>query len=164
MRYRFNVIKPQVRPSPPPSHLEGGPGRIALALILGLLLAWLIAVPARPWVSSYVSDESAGGVPDQLFAIEALAGALIAVIGTLLRALAHQRSDRKNMDYLGKLFAVAALGFVLLAAQSKLLPGLSALIVTILTTAALVTIIICLCIAVWQRRRTTEAQVSPTAG
>lgn len=100
----------------------GGPKLTLVAIASGFLLSGLTAL-----VSSIAVDNAYPGADyqwraDQLFGIQAFIAAIATIVGTILRALSHNRTSRKNMDYLGKLFAVGALGFVLLAAQAKIAP------------------------------------------
>jgi hypothetical protein len=97
-------------------------------------------------------------VQEQLLAIVVLGGALLAFIGTTLRAFAHNVSDRKNYDYAGKLLAVAALMFTLTGAMSAIDPGLRNAVVTtfvllIVGTACAIAVIAALVIGEREYRR-----------
>ncbi|MFJ3035573.1 hypothetical protein ACIPC2_14285 [Curtobacterium pusillum] len=116
------MIKPQKPYKDDKGALYGGPRLTGVAVGSGLALSAVTALVSIFFVDTFFPTADPQWRADQLFGIEAFIGALVAITGTLLRALSHNYGPKKNMDYLGKLFAVGTLGFVLLAAQAKLAP------------------------------------------
>ncbi|MCS0644966.1 hypothetical protein [Curtobacterium flaccumfaciens] len=98
---------------------------VGLALAAGLALSWLTAAVSIRWFDAQYPHADNQVRSDQLFSIQAFVAALLAILSTLFLALAHNRDNRRNMDYVGKLFAVGTLGFVALAAQETVDPEIS---------------------------------------
>ncbi|MBM7411278.1 ABC-type nickel/cobalt efflux system permease component RcnA [Clavibacter michiganensis] len=68
-------------------------------------------------------------IQEQLLAIILFGGVVLALIGAILRAFAHNVAKRKDSDYVGKLFGLASLMFTLTGAMAAIDPGLQKTVV-----------------------------------
>jgi hypothetical protein len=70
-------------------------------------LVSLLATHVANWTSTTTSSST---YLSNVLGFTALAGLLVALIGTLLRTFAHNRKDAKDLDLVGKCLAFAATG------------------------------------------------------
>lgn len=99
---------------------RGSKSWVGAAALGGAALSYFSARISATWFDAEFPLATIDERVDQLFAIQAFIAAVLAITSTLCFALAHNRDDRKNTDYVGKLLAVSTLVFISLAAQRGL--------------------------------------------
>lgn len=132
---------------------EGGPLLVGTALVVGLGLT-AISILAPAWRDASVAQAP----PEDRIGPAIAIGAILGTLGTLLRAVAHNRSGAwRDVDYAGKLLAVATVSSVIITAFTKLTEAEQGSLQTLATVAAvliaLISVSIRLTQAVLSRRR-----------
>ena len=102
----------------------------------GLLAGLLIAVAQVSAVGFFIPLLREAGLEgqaltDQVFALLALLVVITALVGAILRAYAHGHESRKDCDYAGKVFALAATIGISFSATYALVEPLQALVINI---------------------------------
>ena len=134
---------------------------LGLAIIdvgAGLILDASARGDLRDLASSNDYDAILTEVQKQLLAIVLFGGAVLALIGTFLRAFSHNVSKRKNYDYAGKLFALGSLMFSLTGAMMAIDPdlrnmALATFVLLVVGTACAVVVIAALVIGEQEYRK-----------